>query len=89
MYNLPLILDLLKVIKFRPPDGTAFEQAHVKFEIKDRRVEFERIDFFGNAVSLGGHGSMGLDGKDLNLDFYAVPFSQRLPAMVDQVASLH
>lgn len=72
MYNLPLLLDLLKVTGLRPPDRTAFEEAHARFTIEGPRVQFQRIDLLGNAISLSGQGDMGLDGSDINLDFHAV-----------------
>jgi hypothetical protein len=87
MYNLPLLLDLLKVLSLRLPDETAFEEAHVRFGIHDRKVDFQRLDLFGNAVSLSGNGTMNLDGSDLNLDFFAVwgRVLQLLPPVIDQI----
>jgi hypothetical protein len=83
MYNLPLLLDLLKVISLRPPDRTAFEEAHAAFTIKGQRATFSRLDLYGNAVSLSGQGEMNLDGSDLQLDFYAVwgRITQMLPTL--------
>ncbi len=72
MYNLPLLLDLLKALALRPPDHTAFEEAHASFTIKGPRVNVGRLDLFGNAISLSGQGELNLDGSDLQLDFYAV-----------------
>jgi hypothetical protein len=72
MYNLPFMLDLLKVSALRVPDGTAFEEAHAEFRVHGRNVEVTRLDLLGNAVSLGGRGTMALDGTDVKLDFYAV-----------------
>jgi hypothetical protein len=72
MYNLPLLLDLIKMLGLRPPDRTAFEEAHAAFSIKGPRVTVERLDLDGNAISLSGQGQMNLDGTDLQLDFYAV-----------------
>jgi hypothetical protein len=72
MYNLPLVLDLLKVPALHAPDGTAFEEAHAEFKVHGRRVQVQRLDLLGNAISLGGRGELNLDGSDLNMDFYAV-----------------
>jgi hypothetical protein len=72
MYNLPLLLDLLKFLALRPPDGTAFEEAHARFAIRGQRVAINRFDLFGNSISLRGQGEMNLDGTDINLDFFAV-----------------
>jgi hypothetical protein len=72
MYNLPLLLDLIKVLGMRPPDRTAFEEAHAAFSIHGPRVVVSRLDLDGNAISLSGEGELKLDGTDVQLDFYAV-----------------
>jgi hypothetical protein len=72
LYNLPLLLDLLKVLGLRPPDRTAFEEAYAQFSIRGPRVSVSRFDLYGNAISLSGQGEMNLDGSDIELDFYAV-----------------
>jgi hypothetical protein len=69
--NLPLLLDLLKFLAIRLPDGTAFEEAHASFTIRGQRMAISRLDLYGNAISLRGQGEMNLDGTDINLDFYA------------------
>jgi hypothetical protein len=88
MYNLPLLLDLLKVLSGRLPDRTMFEEAHARFSIRGQRVYISRLDVYGNAVSLGGRGEMNLpDGSDLNLDFHAVlgRWPQVLPEPLKQL----
>jgi hypothetical protein len=87
MYNLPLLLDLLKVPGLRVPDRTAFEEAHATFAIRGPRVNVTRVDLFGNAISLSGKGEMNLDGTDINLDFYAVwgRVVQMLPPVLDKI----
>jgi hypothetical protein len=87
MYNLPLLLDLLKVLSLRVPDKTAFEEAHARFRIQGQRVQVERLELFGAAISLSGQGTMNLDGSDLNLDFYAIwsRFVQWLPPGIDKI----
>lgn len=72
MYNLPLLLDLLKVTGLRLPDRTAFEEAHAHFMVQGPRVQIQKVDLYGNAISLSGQGEMALDGSDINLEFHAV-----------------
>jgi hypothetical protein len=72
MYNLPLILDLLKFLNLRWPDRTAFEDAHIRFTIHGPDVEIGQLDLLGNAISLGGRGTMNLESKDIKMDLYAV-----------------
>src|SRR5438128_12625724 len=88
MYSLPMVLDLLKVITvLHAPDGTAFEEAHAEFKIHGKRIEVQRLDLLGNAVSLGGKGAMDLDGSNLAMSFYAVVghVAQMLPPGLREV----
>jgi hypothetical protein len=87
MYNLPVLLDLLKVPGLRVPDHTAFEEAHATFGIRGPRVIVNRLDLFGNAISLSGQGEMNLDGSDIHLDFYAVwgRIVQMLPPLLNKI----
>jgi hypothetical protein len=72
LYNLPFLLDLLKVLALHAPDRTAFEEAAANFEIHGRRVTVKRLDLLGTGISLGGTGELNLDGTDMKMDFYAV-----------------
>jgi AsmA-like C-terminal region len=71
LYRLPVLLDILKTIGLRPPDRTAFEQAHMKFAIENGKLHVQSLDLLGNAVSLRGQGTVNLDGSHVNLDFNA------------------
>lgn len=70
LYNLPLLLDLLKFLGLRWPDRTMFDEAHALFELHGSRVHVSRLELLGNAVSLYGNGDFRIDGSDLKLDFY-------------------
>jgi len=70
LYNLPLLLDLIKFLGLRWPDRTAFEELHAKFAIQGKQVKLSRLELYGNAVSLTGQGDFNLDGTSLNVDFY-------------------
>jgi hypothetical protein len=72
MYNLPLILDLLKFLNLRWPDRTAFEDAHIRFSLHGPVIQIDQLDLLGNAISLGGKGSVNLVNKDIKMDLYAV-----------------
>jgi hypothetical protein len=72
MYNLPVLLDLVKVIKGNAPDKTAFEEAHVTFRILGDRVKVEQIDLIGKAVCLGGSGELDTTGEYVRFEFYTV-----------------
>ncbi|HLW68180.1 MAG TPA: AsmA-like C-terminal region-containing protein [Gemmataceae bacterium] len=72
IYDLPLLLDLLKFLKLRAPDGTAFEEGHAKFRIQGQRIRVDQIELLGNLMCLTGEGSMQLNGTNLALDVYPV-----------------
>jgi hypothetical protein len=87
MYELNFLVDLLKILNLRVPDGTAFEEAHMAFTIKGDRVTINRMDLLGTPVSLGGKGQMKIDGSDLNLELYAVwaRVMQVLPPIINEI----
>jgi hypothetical protein len=89
VYNLPLVLDLLKFLGLRWPDRTAFDQAHAAFSVHGDRVHLSQLELFGNAVSLHGTGDMRLNGTDIKLDFIPVwgRIEQVLPAVWNDIPS--
>ena len=46
--KLPWLIDLLKLLKLRAPDRTAFEEAHAAFQVRGPRVNITRLDLFGD-----------------------------------------
>jgi hypothetical protein len=87
LYNLPLLLDLLKFLGLRWPDRTLFEEAHATFAIHGNRANITRLDLQGNVVSLWGRGDVNLDGTDIQLDFYPswARVEQVLPPVVRSI----
>jgi hypothetical protein len=81
MYNLPVLLDLVKVLKGSAPDKTAFEEAHAVFRVRGDRVKVEQVDLIGKAVCLGGSGELDTTGEYVRFDFYTLG-SQVLAKMV-------
>jgi hypothetical protein len=90
LYNLPLLLDLLKFLGLHLPDGTAFDEAHAVFAIRGGRAAINRLDLYGNSISLRGQGEMSLDGSYINLEFYAVwaRIMQYLPPVIKEIPPL-
>lgn len=99
MGSLPLLLDLLKFLGLRLPDRTAFEDAEADFTVIGPRVRMDRIDLYGNAISLRGRGEMNLNGSDINMDFNVdwarltqvlSPAMRKLPqAISNQLLKIH
>ncbi len=71
IYELPLLVGLLKVLRNSTPDSTAFNQSDMKFRIQGRHIYLDQLDFLGDAVSLFGKGYTNFD-QQLNLTFYGI-----------------
>lgn len=71
LYELPVILALLKTLSGRPPDTTAFHTADVNFRVQGEHIYLNQIYCTGDAISLRGEGAMGLD-RSIALSFYAI-----------------
>lgn len=82
MYNLPVLLDLVKVLKLQAPDKTAFEEAHATFRIQGDRVKVDQVDLIGKALCLGGSGELDISGEYVKFDFYTLG-SQVLARMIN------
>jgi len=82
MYNLPVLLDLMKLFKGSAPDKTAFEEAHVLFRILGDRVKVDQLDLVGKAVCLGGSGEVDTSGEFVKFEFYTM-WSQLLKQMIN------
>jgi hypothetical protein len=82
MYNLPVLLDLVKVLKLQAPDKTAFEEAHATFRIQGDRVKVDQVDLIGKALCLGGSGELDTTGEFVKFDFYTLG-SQVLARMIN------
>lgn len=68
LYELPLFLSLLKYLRNRAPDNTAFNTLETKFAVDGNDLRFESFDLLGDAVSLYGKGTATLQ-KDVDLTF--------------------
>jgi len=71
IYQLPLMVQLLKVLSVRPPDATAFDRADMDFRVRGEHIVFDRLDFIGDAVSFYGKGEMDLQ-RQVRLNFYSL-----------------
>ena len=69
VYELPVMLALLKVLRIREPDRTAFDEGQMIFEVSGENIDFEKIELNGDTLSLIGRGTVNLD-REIDLDFY-------------------
>jgi hypothetical protein len=97
VYELPVMLSLLKILSIRPPDANAFSSGQIDYRIEDGHVLFDRINFNGDAISLHGNGEMNLQ-TEIRLTFYAqlgrgeldIPFvHQLLSSASRQIMLIH
>ena len=61
LYELPVIVALLKILRVKAPDRTAFESSMVDFRIEGPRAYLDTIELSGDAISLVGAGEVDLD----------------------------
>jgi hypothetical protein len=78
IYELPVVVALLKVLSVRSPDRTAFTTSDMKFRVQGDDITFDQLDLLGDAVSLYGRGTMNLD-RELDLTFHAIIGRNDLP----------
>ncbi|TWT86909.1 hypothetical protein Mal64_37390 [Pseudobythopirellula maris] len=71
VYELPLMVSMLKVLRNRTPDATAFNRCESKFTLRGDVIEFQDLDLLGDAVSLYGRGEAKFD-RELNLVFHSL-----------------
>jgi hypothetical protein len=72
IYELPLMIALLKILSVREPDQTAFSTSDIDFHIHGGHVYLTNITFNGDAFSLEGSGLLDFDNS-IRLTFRAVP----------------
>ena len=97
IYELPLMIALLKILSIREPDRTAFRTSDVDFQIQGGHVYVQNITFNGDAISLEGSGMMELD-TSIRLTFRAIPgrrewqlplFGELLSGASEQIMVIH
>lgn len=79
VYELPLMIRLLRLLSIHRPSSNAFSSSDVKFRIEGTHIYLDRIDFSGDAFSLIGQGDMNLQ-TELHLVFHAQLGRGRLQA---------
>lgn len=70
MYELPVMARMLKVLRNRVPDKTAFTGVDAQFKLDGSTIHFNEFNLLGDALSLYGAGDVTLD-RQLNLKFYS------------------
>lgn len=81
LWELPVLVETLKVLNLRPADRTAFHFAFADFRIDDDGFKFDTIDLVGDAISMRGRGVAGWD-ETLDLFLYSFAPQQRFTVPV-------
>jgi len=68
IYELPVMISLLKILSIRAPDRNAFSTASMDYHIEGEHIYLDRIDFNGDAISLQGSGEMDFQ-SNVKLNF--------------------
>ncbi|NBP52497.1 MAG: hypothetical protein EBU70_15195, partial [Actinobacteria bacterium] len=63
IYELPLVLALLKMLRIKAPDRNAFGSSFVDFRVEGPRCYLDSIELSGDAISLVGAGELDFDGN--------------------------
>ena len=84
IYEVPVMLQTLKLLSIRRPDKTAFTSSDIDFRIRGNHIYMDRIKFTGDAISLRGKGDISLHNSlgaeslaamtppELNMQFYTL-----------------
>lgn len=80
IYELPVMVALLKLLSVRPPDTTAFTSSDIDFRVQGEDIYFDPIDFRGDAVSLIGKGWMDWE-QNIELTFYTQVGRREFPLL--------
>ncbi|MCC6125658.1 MAG: hypothetical protein IT426_11895 [Pirellulales bacterium] len=80
VYELPAMMQLLKILRFRPPDRNAFSKIDVGYRIEGEHIYFDTIHFDGDAISLHGKGDMDWQANlNVNLSAGITRNDSRIP----------
>lgn len=71
IYQIPVILSLLKILSVSEMNRTAFNESNIDFTLQGEDIDFQKIELIGDAVSLIGNGKLDLS-RNIDLNFYTV-----------------
>jgi hypothetical protein len=82
IYELPVMVALLKILRVRVPDRNAFTSSVVDFRVEGPRAYLDTIELSGDAISLVGNGEVDFDSHvNLTLRPIMGDAESQLPAM--------
>ncbi|MDB5341012.1 MAG: hypothetical protein JWN70_6631, partial [Planctomycetaceae bacterium] len=85
IYQLPVMLAVIKQLNGGSPNNTAFDEAQAFFKIANNQFEFDQVDLKGAALNLKGFGRVRFDRR-ISFDFFSsVPRARAPLAILQQV----
>jgi hypothetical protein len=84
IFQLPVMLAVIKSMRVGTKNQTAFDESNVDFRLVGEELEFTRIEMLGTPVSLLGNGKANLD-REIDLNFYSIMGKNRfqIPVLSD------
>lgn len=77
LYELPVMMGVLKSLRRRDADRTAFDSGTINFGLRGDQIDLNRIELNGDALTLIGNGTMDWHRR-IKLDFYSMMGRNRL-----------
>jgi hypothetical protein len=71
LLELPVFVQVFRMLRLDAGDRTAFDRADVLFNIDSSRFNFDAIHLKGNTINMHGRGFVRFDGA-MQLDFYSM-----------------
>ena len=71
IYELPVVVSLLKMLRIKAPDRNAFGSSLVDFRIEGPHAYLDNIELSGDAISLVGNGEVDFD-SNLHMTFRSI-----------------
>ena len=80
LYELPVVLALLKRLRYGEADNSAFTNCDLSYKITGQDILFDRFDLSGESLTLKGTGWSGPEistssinaSREISLDFYSI-----------------
>ena len=82
IYELPVVVALLKMLRVKAPDRNAFSSSRIDFRVEGPRAYLDTIELSGDAISLVGNGEIDFDSNvHMTLRSIMGDSQTQLPAM--------
>ncbi len=83
VYELPLMVSLLAIVRAKVPAANAFSESDAAFDIRGEHLYLKSLQLNGDALNLSGEGEVTLDGQTnpVNLKLYSKVLRGNVPVV--------